>query len=124
MRSRASATRLRVAVLAGGDSAEREISIASGRNVERALAQAGHDVATIDPAEQPLEAIDWRQFDVCFIALHGGAGEDGRVQAVLESLGVCYTGSGPAASRLAMSKSASKECFLHAGVPTPAFVTF
>ena len=124
MRSRAAATALRVVVLAGGDSAEREISLASGRNVARALAKARHNVAVIDPAKEPLDSIDWRRFDVCFVALHGGAGEDGRVQAMLESIGIPYTGSGPAASGLAMSKTASKECFLSAGVPTPAFATF
>ena len=121
--SAVTATR-RVAVLAGGDSAEREISLASGRNVARALERAGHTVVVIDPARQELPNLDWRRFDACFIALHGGAGEDGRVQQQLEDLGVAYTGSGPLASRLAMSKSASKACFLQAGVPTPRFALF
>jgi D-alanine-D-alanine ligase len=77
-----------------------------------------------DPAAIDLTQIPWSRFDACFIALHGGAGEDGRVQKQLESLGVAYTGSGPAASRLAMSKSASKERFLQAGVPTFPYVLF
>lgn len=115
---------LRVALLLGGDSAEREISLASGAGVAAALQKAGHLVVAIDPASHELPSIDWQSFDVCFIALHGGAGEDGRVQRQLEQLGVPYTGSGPAASELAMSKSASKERFLQAGVPTPAYQMF
>lgn len=114
--------RLRVAVLAGGSSAEREISLASGRNVTRALRRAGHRVRMIDPCTVALADIDWNRYDACLIALHGGAGEDGRVQAELERLGVTYTGSSPAVCRTAMSKSASKERFLQAGVPTPAYL--
>jgi len=112
---------LRIAVLAGGISAEREISLASGICVAAALEAAGHQPLAVDPAEVALLEVDWSRFDACFIALHGGEGEDGRVQAVLESLGVAYTGSGPYASRLAMSKSATKERLLVCGVPTPAF---
>ncbi len=74
----------RIAVLSGGDSAEREISLASGRQAAAALTEAGYQPAAIDPAVQELESIDWHCFDACFIALHGGAGEDGRVQAALE----------------------------------------
>lgn len=114
----------RVAVLAGGDSAEREVSLASGLQVAAALERAAYQVAWFDPAETPLEEIDWNSFDACFIALHGGAGEDGRVQAWLAARQIPYTGSGPAASRLAMSKSASKERFLQAGVPTAPYVLF
>jgi D-alanine-D-alanine ligase len=106
----------RVALLAGGDSAEREVSIASGRQVELALSEAGWSPVLIDPAEVELSAVDWSAFDVCFVALHGGAGEDGRIQQQLEQFGVPYTGSGPAASRLAMSKSAAKERFAESGV--------
>lgn len=109
---------LYVALLAGGDSAEREVSLASGEQAAKALASIGHRVTKFDPAEIKLSAIDWRRYDVCFIALHGGAGEDGRVQAELEALGVPYTGSNPAASRWAMSKSAAKERFERAGAPT------
>lgn len=115
---------LRVAVLMGGDSAEREISLASGICVADALERAGHRPRAIDPAEIDLVDVDWRQFDVCFIALHGGAGEDGRVQALLDSLGVPYTGSDPAASALAMSKSAAKHRWLELGLPTAPFVLF
>jgi D-alanine-D-alanine ligase len=127
---------LRVAVLAGGDSSERQISIVSGWQVVSALEAAGHEPTWIDPAECDLaqngppfrgdsvaerRSTMWDQFDACFIALHGGAGEDGRIQQQLERIGVPYTGSGPTASRLAMSKSASKERFLPAGVPTPEY---
>lgn len=113
---------LKVAVLYGGDSPEREISLESGRCVAAALAEAGHRVHLFDPAKEPIEQIPWGGFDGCFLALHGGAGEDGRVQCQLEQLGVPYTGPGPAACRVAMSKSASKERFFFAGVPTLPYV--
>ncbi len=112
---------LRVAVLAGGDSSERQISILSGWQVVSALEAAGHEPSWIDPAATELSTISCDQFDACFIALHGGAGEDGRVQEALERMGIPFTGSGATASRLAMSKSASKERFLQAGVPTPTY---
>ena len=122
MTSNHSHASLRVAVLAGGDSAECEVSLRSGAAVADALVAAGHRVTAIDPALAPLTQVDWRDFDVCFLAMHGGAGEDGRVQQELERLGVPYTGSGPAACRLAMSKSASKERFRECRVPTPPHV--
>jgi D-alanine-D-alanine ligase len=114
----------RIAVLAGGDSAERQVSLASGACVAAALGTAGHTVKVFDPADCDLADIPWGEFDACFIALHGGAGEDGRIQRRLELLKVPYTGSGPAACRLAMSKSASKERFLQADVPTLLYVLF
>lgn len=113
---------LRIAVLAGGESAERDVSLASGRAVAAALSAASRQVEVVDPAISDLVHLAWNDFDACFIALHGGPGEDGRVQSLLESFGVCYTGSGPAASQLAMSKSAAKERFADAGVPTPEFI--
>src|SRR5436190_22954673 len=96
---------LRIALLSGGDSPEREISLASGNQAERALVEAGYHCERFDPAATDLSVIDWTAFDACFIALHGGAGEDGRVQAQLECVHVPYTGSGPEASALAMNKS-------------------
>ena len=114
--------KLRVAVLAGGDSAEREVSQRSGAGVAAALSECGHQVTLIDPAVEPIPSVAWDQFDACFIALHGGAGEDGRVQAELAQLAVPYTGSGPEACRIAMSKLASKQRFLAEGVPTPPYV--
>jgi D-alanine-D-alanine ligase len=113
---------LQVVVLAGGDSSERGISLISGLQVVSALEAAGHEPTWIDPAEVDLAAVPWSRYDACFIALHGGSGEDGRVQRQLDRLGVPYTGSDPAASWLAMSKSAGKERFLQAGVPTPPYV--
>jgi D-alanine-D-alanine ligase len=115
-------SRLTIAVLSGGDSAERDISRRSGAAVAEALATAGHRVITHDPSLCRIEDISWRSVDACFIALHGGAGEDGRVQELLQRLKVPYTGSDPVACRLAMSKSASKQRFIAAGVPTPPFV--
>ena len=114
---------LRVALFAGGDSAEREVSLQSGAEVAAALKAAGHTVATIDPAEVNLERLDLKnRFDVCFLALHGGAGEDGRIQQCLEDRRIPYTGSGPRASHAAMSKSISKILFRRHGVPTPEYV--
>ncbi|HUY32215.1 MAG TPA: D-alanine--D-alanine ligase [Pirellulales bacterium] len=115
---------LRVAVLAGGDSAEREISLASGRRVLDALSQRGHDVEWFDPARRDLARIPWGHFDLAFIALHGGAGEDGRVQARLEAWGVPFTGSGSLAASRAMSKTAAKARLRAAGVPTLPCVRF
>jgi D-alanine-D-alanine ligase len=114
--------KLHVAVLCGGSSAERVISLQSGAAVSRALVALGHTVREIDPAIVPLSDCDWWRFDVAFIALHGKFGEDGQVQQILEDALVPYTGSGVAASRLAFSKSASKERFAQHGVPTAPYV--
>lgn len=111
----------RVAVLAGGDSDEREISLQSGAAVQRALTSRGHLAVHLDPSIVDLSGIDWRQFDVAFLALHGQFGEDGQVQQILEDAAVPYTGSDATASRLAFSKSAAKERFLQFGVPTPEY---
>ncbi len=113
-----------IAVLAGGDSAEREVSLASGRRVAAALQEFGHQVALFDPEDTSLFDINWNEFDVCFIALHGGAGEDGRIQVQLEEVCVPYTGSGPAASRLALSKAAAKDRLQQCGVVTPPSFSF
>jgi D-alanine-D-alanine ligase len=112
---------LRIAVLAGGDSEERAVSLKSGAAVEAALTSRGHRVLHLDPAIVELSGIDWSQFDVAFIALHGRFGEDGQVQQLLDEAHVKYTGSGAVASRLAFSKSAAKERFLQCGVPTPPY---
>lgn len=114
--------KFRIAVLAGGDSAEREVSLRSGAGVAAALSECGHQATLIDPAVVPIPQVTWQDYDACFLALHGGAGEDGRVQAELARLGVAYTGSGPEACRLAMSKLASKQRFVAEGVPTTRFV--
>jgi D-alanine-D-alanine ligase len=114
--------RLRVAVLSGGPSEERAISLESGLAVARVLGERGHEVITIDPGLTPLQAAHFRDVDVAFLALHGRVGEDGQIQALLERMGILYTGSGPSASRLAFSKSAAKEKFFQSGVPTPDYV--
>jgi len=114
--------RLNVAVLCGGPSAERSISLQSGAAVARALAELGHGVVEIDPAVVDLARANWAHIDVAFIALHGRFGEDGQVQQILEDALVPYTGSGVAASRLAFSKSASKERFVQHGVATAPYV--
>jgi D-alanine-D-alanine ligase len=114
--------RLRVAVLLGGPSAEREVSLHSGAAVAAALSAAGHSVVQVDPALIEARSFDWGSVDAAFIALHGRFGEDGQIQQILETAGVPYTGSDVTASRLAISKSATKERFLQQGVPTAPYV--
>jgi len=111
----------KVAVLAGGHSSERNISLKSGNAVAAALISHDHQVTQIDPAEAALDHVNWSEFDCVFLALHGSYGEDGRVQALLEEVGIPYTGSGVEASRLAFCKSAAKEHLAAAGVHTPEF---
>ncbi|MFW6202642.1 MAG: D-alanine--D-alanine ligase [Gemmatimonadota bacterium] len=148
---------MKIAVLFGGTSAERDVSIASGTQVAQALREAGHDVLAVDTAKGILGADEERRLyaagvdveppasgagdlvetgdvtaltkaeafagtDVVFLALHGGAGEDGRLQALLELAGVPYTGSGHIGSALAMDKDVSKHLFRAAGVPTPEWL--
>ncbi|MBS0262299.1 MAG: D-alanine--D-alanine ligase [Planctomycetes bacterium] len=114
--------KLRVALLMGGPSAEREISLQSGAAVSRALESLGHVVRQVDPLHVNLNEFPWDQFDVAFIALHGTFGEDGEVQQILERALIPYTGSGVAASRLAISKSASKERFIQSQIATAPYV--
>lgn len=148
---------MKIAVLFGGTSAERDVSIASGSQVVKALRQAGHDVIPVDtasgvldkaaetkmlvsgvapepPAESDLDVMrsgntstilsapELNHLDVIFLALHGGTGENGTLQALLELTGIPYTGSGPLASAVAMDKDMAKRVFVHAGVPTPDWV--
>ena len=110
-----------VAVLLGGPSAEREVSLRSGAAVAAALRSAGHTVAEIDPRPGALELPPGTE--VAFLALHGTYGEDGKVQSELERLGVPYTGCGVEASRLAFDKQLAKQRFVATGVPTPRFLT-
>ena len=110
---------MRILVLLGGASAEREVSLASGARVADALRAKGHDVTTADPEADPLAILPQaRAADVVWMALHGGAGEDGTIQALFDLAGVRYTGSGHLASALAMDKDLSKQLFRAAGVPT------
>jgi D-alanine-D-alanine ligase len=149
--------RLKVAVLFGGTSAERDVSLASGSQVVQALRQAGHDVVAVDTATGVLNADAERELlrgavpevppeeesldllrtgdataitrapelegvDVLFLALHGGAGEGGQLQALLDLTGIPYTGSGMLGSAVAMDKDIAKRLMLMAGVPTPPWV--
>ncbi len=111
----------RVAVLLGGKSAERAVSLKSGSMVLRALRSRGVDAHAFDPAERGLEALIGERFERVFIALHGRFGEDGTVQGALEFLGLPYTGSGVLASALAMDKLRTKRLWTAEGLPTPPF---
>ena len=109
----------RVVVLAGGWSEEREVSKASGRAVAAALRSLGYEVVEIDPAYVDFATFPWESVRACFIALHGGCGEDGTIQALLQQRKVPFTGSPPEACRLAISKHLSKERFRAVGLRTP-----
>jgi D-alanine-D-alanine ligase len=120
---------MKVLVLQGGDSPEREVSLNTGRAIADALASRGHRAVTLDPMPNGrldagtlsslLAAVTREAPDVVFIALHGGSGEDGHIQALLDLAGIPYTGSGMLGSALAMDKSVAKELFERHGVPTP-----
>ena len=113
----------RVAVLMGGDSAEREISLRSGNAVLAALRSAGVDAHALNPASEGfVRKLSDGGYDRVFIALHGRGGEDGVIQGLLEVLGLPYTGSGVLGSALAMDKLRTKQVWEAAGVPTPGFV--
>ncbi len=111
----------KIAVLMGGRSAEREISLMSGKNVLEALRAAGCDAHAFDPAEREIFDLKREGFVRVFIALHGGHGEDGTVQGALELMGIPYTGSGVMGSALAMDKVRTKMVWAAAGIPTPRF---
>lgn len=112
----------KTAVLMGGASAEREISLLSGTGVLAALKEKGVDAHAFDPSVHSLFDLPKEKFDRVFIALHGRFGEDGTVQGVLEALGIPYTGSGVMASALAMDKWRTKLVWLAASIPTPRFL--
>lgn len=109
----------KVAVLLGGRSAERKVSLTTGSAVAAALREAGHEVREIDAAGDLCAELKGYSPDAAFIALHGRWGEDGTVQGMLEMLSIPYTGSGVGASAIAMDKALSKVMFRAAGVPTP-----
>ncbi len=111
---------LRVTVLAGGPSAEREVSLESGRAVADALRRRGHQVAVADIAPDNLSALD-APADVVFPALHGPFGEDGQLQGILERRRIPFVGSGADASAIAMDKVASKRCAIELGIRTSDF---
>lgn len=113
----------RVALLAGGKSGERDISLASGKGVQKALKEAGFQVAELDPANPAdLKCLLDNSFDVAFLCLHGKWGEDGTIQGFLELIGMPYTGSGVFSSALAMDKVQSKIYYERAHIPTPPFL--
>jgi D-alanine-D-alanine ligase len=109
----------KVAVLLGGESAEREISLMSGNAVLAALRERGVDAHAFDPRERPLFDLQRERFDRVFIALHGRFGEDGTVQGALELMRIAYTGSGVMASALAMDKWRTKLLWKAVGIPVP-----
>jgi len=111
----------KVAVLMGGASAEREVSLMSGSGVLKALQSKGVDAYAFDPAEGDLSELKRQGFERCFIALHGRFGEDGTVQGALELLGIPYTGSGVMASAIAIDKVMTKRVWLAEGLPTPRY---
>jgi D-alanine-D-alanine ligase len=112
---------MKVAVLLGGKSAEREVSLKSGGMVLAALRKKGVDAYPFDPAERNIEDLVKQKFDKAFIVLHGRFGEDGTVQGILEWLGIPYTGSGVLASALAMDKLRTKRLWQAEGLPTPPY---
>jgi D-alanine-D-alanine ligase len=114
----------RVAVLKGGRSLERQVSLRSGARVEDALARLGHEVVSIDVALDLIRRLRQAQPDVAFIAMHGRDGEDGTVQELLEILGIPYTGSGVLACARATDKVLAKHLMVEAGIPTPEFFAF
>ena len=112
----------KVAVLMGGQSAEREVSLMSGQGVLAALRARGVDAHAFDPASRPMDELKKQGFTRCFIALHGRYGEDGTVQGALELLGIPYTGAGVMASSMAIDKVMTKRVWLAEGLPTPRYV--
>ncbi len=114
----------KIAVLMGGRSLEREVSLVSGERVFKALGEAGYRALALDVTPELVETLRSEKPDAVYIALHGRFGEDGTVQQALEFLDIAYTGPGVVSSALAWDKDLSKRMFAEAGVPTPAWVTF
>jgi D-alanine-D-alanine ligase len=111
-----------IAVLYGGDSAEREVSLNSGRAIAKGLQNAGYQVVLFDPSERALADLQQLNIDHVFIALHGRGGEDGSLQGALQYLGISYTGSGVLGSALSMDKIRTKQVFLALNLPTADFI--
>ena len=115
---------MKVAVLKGGDSLERQVSLRSGARVEDALDRLGYEVVAVDVGPDLVDRLGAERPDVAFVALHGRGGEDGTVQELLELLGIPYTASGPSACMRCMDKVVAKHALRDAGVPTPDFYAF
>jgi D-alanine-D-alanine ligase len=116
-------TASRVAVLKGGGSLERTVSLRSGARAQSALGRLGHEVIAIDAGPKLVAQLHECEPDVAFVALHGRDGEDGTVQGLLETIGVPYTGSGPAACMRCTDKALAKYLMIEAGIPTPDFTS-
>ncbi|MGB9715288.1 MAG: D-alanine--D-alanine ligase [Thermodesulfovibrionales bacterium] len=114
-------TEKRIGVLMGGQSTEREVSLRSGKAVYNALKGLGYKVVGIDVDHNIYDVLRKKNIEIAFIALHGGFGENGAIQGMLEVMGIPYTGSGVLASALAMDKEASKKIFLYNKIPVPPF---
>jgi D-alanine-D-alanine ligase len=114
----------RVAVLKGGRSLERQVSLRSGARVEDALQRLGHDAIPIDVGDDLVERLEANRPEVAFVALHGRDGEDGTVQELLDALAIPYTGSGVSACIRAADKVLAKHAMRDRGIPTPAFFAF
>jgi D-alanine-D-alanine ligase len=111
-----------LAVLAGGRTPERDVSLRGGHRVLSAAGDLGHDATLVDPAEVPLaEALQARPPDLCYLTLHGKEGEDGTVQRLLDVLALPYTGTGAFDCEIAFDKLLAKDALTRAGVPTPAW---
>jgi D-alanine-D-alanine ligase len=115
---------MKVAVLKGGRSLERQVSLRSGARVEDALQRLGHEVVPIDVGADLVDRLEQVRPDVAFVALHGRGGEDGTVQELLELVGIPYTASGPSACIRCMDKVVAKHELRDAGLPTPDFYAF
>ncbi|MBI5102875.1 MAG: D-alanine--D-alanine ligase [Nitrospirae bacterium] len=113
---------IKIGVLMGGQSSEREVSLRSGGAVMKALQSRGYNVKAIDAGTDLCAVLKKEKIDLAFIALHGGHGENGAVQGLLEIMNIPYTGSGICASAVAMDKEASKKVFIYHGIPVPPFV--
>ena len=114
---------MRVAVIAGGRTPERDVSLRSGHRVTNALAERGHDTFLLDPGELPLaEALQQRMPDICYLTLHGTEGEDGTVQRLLDLLEIPYTGTEAFDCEVAFDKVLAKDALIRAGVRTPVWV--
>ncbi len=111
----------KIGVLMGGVSAEREVSLRSGTAVFNALKSLGYNVVAVDVGPDICEVLKREKIETAFLTLHGGHGENGSLQGLLEVMGILYTGSGVLASALAMDKEASKKVFLYHGIPAPPF---
>lgn len=111
-----------IGVFMGGTSVEREISLKSGNAIYQVLKSLGYNVVTIDVGPDICRVLEKERVEIAFLALHGGYGENGSFQGMLEVIGIPYTGSGVLASALAMDKEASKDMFLYHNIPVPPYI--